>query len=234
MNPSLDWGAIDLVVFDLDGTLYDARRLRRRMLALLLADAARTRSLRTLRVLRCFRQVREALAEEGVDFAQWQYVRTANLIGCEDVQVQALVRRWMECEPLPLLRACRWRGVAQVFDDLRAAGKTIAVWSDYPAADKLAALELHADLVVCAGDEAVGRLKPDPRGLLVAMQRAGVVPARTLMVGDRITHDAAAAQRAGTQVLLRASRPGGPVASFNSYRASVFEPLRQRPALVPV
>lgn len=234
MNPSLDWGAIDLVVFDLDGTLYDLRRLRRRMLALLLTDAARSRSLHTLRVLRCFRAVREALAEEGADYAPWQYVRTANLVGCDAEQVQALVHRWIEREPLPLLRACRWRGVAQVFDDLRAAGKTIAVWSDYPAADKLAALGLRADVVVCAGDESVDRLKPDPRGLVLAMQRAGVVPARTLMVGDRPDRDAAAAQRAGAQVLLRAARTRGGLAHFGSYRAPVFAALRHRPTLVPV
>lgn len=234
MNRSLDWGAIDLVVFDLDGTLYDARRLRRRMLALLLADAARARSLDTLRVLRCFRAVREALAEEGQDFSAWQYMRTANLMACECARVQALVHHWIEQAPLPLLRACRWRGVEQVFEDLRAAGKTIAVWSDYPAADKLAALGLSADLVVCASDEAVGRLKPDPRGLVLAMQRVGVVPARTLMVGDRVERDALAAQRAGAQVLLRSSRSLRQVATFDSYRASVFAPLRQRPTLVPV
>lgn len=234
MNPSLDWGTIDLVVFDLDGTLYDLQRLRRRMLTQLLADAARSRSLHTLRVLRCFRQVREALADEGAEFAAWQYVRTANLMGCEAAQVQALVQRWIEREPLRLLRACRWRGVGRLFEDLRAAGKTIAVWSDYPAADKLAALQLQADVVVSADDDAVGRLKPDPRGLVLAMQRAGVLPARTLMVGDRFERDAVAAQRAGAQVLLRAARPQVQVASFGSYRASVFAPLRQRPALVPV
>ena len=32
MSGSLDWSAIDLVVFDVDGTLYDQRRLRLAML----------------------------------------------------------------------------------------------------------------------------------------------------------------------------------------------------------
>lgn len=233
MNLPLDWDAIELVVFDLDGTLYDATRLRRLMLMQLLADAARRRSWRTLRVLRKFREVREALAEEGADFLDWQYIRTANLLGCDEQEVRDAVQEWIERRPLPLLRDCRWPGVQEVFEDLRGAGKKIAVWSDYPARDKLAALELRADLAVSACDPGIGRLKPDPRGLVEVMELAGVPPSRTLMVGDRIERDVMAARRAGVQSMLRSTRRTDLAISFSGYEDAVFGSLRQGVTLVP-
>lgn len=226
----LDWRTVDLVVFDVDGTLYDARQLRGAMARRLMLDALRTRSLRTLWILRIFRQVREELAETACeDFMHAQYALTAQRAGCDAVTVQSLVREWMELRPLPLLPACRRPGLAQLFDALHAAGKRVAVWSDYPAHDKLAALGLRADPVVCANDAQVGRLKPDPRGLMAILHATGVPPERALMVGDRLDRDAEAAHRAGVRslVLSRLPPPGHPLPAqtFRRYDDAVFQPI---------
>lgn len=228
----VDWAAIDLVVFDVDGTLYDARTLRGAMARRLLLEACRTRSLRTPWVLRVFRQVREALGEEaGAEFLHAQYERTAHRVGQPPAAVRALVDEWMVRRPLPLLRPCRLPHIDRLFDGLRAAGKRIAVLSDYPAHDKLQALGLHADLVASACDPGIARLKPDPRGLEVVLTRAGVAPARALMVGDRFDRDAAMAQRAGVQALIRARRSHPRIATFRRYDDTVFTPmLRAAPA----
>ena len=240
--PALDWAAIDLVVFDMDGTLYDARRLRGAMARRLALDAWRTRSLRTLWVLRVFRQVREALAEAAhTDFMRAQYALTAQRTGTDEATVAALVRQWMEQRPLALLRECRWPGLEQLFDALQAAGKQVAVWSDYPALAKLAALGLRADPVVCAGDAGIGRLKPDPRGLRAILHATGVPPRRALMIGDRFDRDAAAAQRAGVRslVLSRLRPPASTgqvqvqVQAFAGYDDAVFRPLLGAAALAP-
>lgn len=232
MSGRIDWDRIDLVVFDVDGTLYDARRLRRAMLGRLLASAWHERSLHTLRVLRAFRAVREALGdEEHPDFLTLQYTRTAARTGCDADTVRALVQAWMERQPLALLRACRWPHVDAVFDALHAAGKQVAVWSDYPAQDKLQALGLQADRVVAACDPEVARLKPDPRGLLALLQHAGVPAARAVMVGDRVDRDALAAQRAGVQALVLARHTPPGVQGFRGYNDPVFMPLLEAPAL---
>lgn len=233
MNGRIDWDRIDLVVFDVDGTLYDARRLRRAMLRPLLAAAWRERSLRTLRVLQVFRAQREVLGgEENPHFLQLQYTRTAARTGCDADTVRALVQQWMEQRPLPLLRACRWPRVEVVFDALRAAGKTVAVWSDYPAQDKLRALALQADRVVAATDPEIARLKPDPRGLLALLERTGTPAARALMVGDRLDRDAWAARRAGVPALVLTRDVPAPdgVPSFRAYDDPVFAPLFTAPA----
>ena len=229
MTPALDWDRIDLVVFDVDGTLYDAQRLRRAMLWRLLHETWRARSVRTLRVLRTFRAVREVLgAQECANFEVLQYTHTAARVGCDAQAVRALVAQWMEREPLPLLRACRHPQVEAVFAGLRAAGKPIGVLSDYPAQEKLRALELQAQVVVSATDADIARLKPHPRGLLAIVERAGVSAARTLMIGDRVDRDAASAQRAGAQALMisRKQHPG--VMCFARYNDAVFVPLVDR------
>lgn len=74
---------------------------------------------------------------------------------------------------------------------------TLAVKPDYPAEDKLVALELTADYIVSAADEDVGCLKPYPRGLEVLIAKAGVKAHTTLMIGDRASRDGLVAQRVG-------------------------------------
>ena len=95
-----------------------------------------------------------------------------------------------------------------LFDALHAQGKRVAVLSDSPAQDKLAALGLEPDLVVWAGDAGVGRLKPDPRGLRQILSRTGIGAERTLVVGDRAERDGAVATQVGAQAVL-VGRPAG-------------------------
>ena len=226
LSPLLNWNDIDLVVFDVDGTLYDQRRLRLAMLRRLLAVTWRTRSLDTLLTLRTFRQVREALGDRPqADFMRLQYARTAARHHKTEDEVRALTREWMERQPLPLLAGCRYPHLDALFAGLRGAGKRIAVFSDYPALDKLAALGLQAAPVVCATDAAVARLKPDPAGLLDILRQTGVDARRALMIGDRFDRDAVAASRAGMRALIRSGRPHPDHGTFRAYDDPVFQPL---------
>jgi phosphoglycolate phosphatase/putative hydrolase of the HAD superfamily len=177
-------------------------------------------------ILRTFRRVREALGEQaGADFMALQYAQTARRHGTTPGAVRALTDEWMEQRPLPLLAACRYAQVAELFAGLRAAGKRVAAFSDYPAMAKLAALGLAADPVVCATDAGIERLKPDPAGLLAILRRTGVAPGRALMIGDRFDRDAAAAERAGMRALIRSGRPHAQWATFQAYDDPVFRPL---------
>jgi len=204
----VDWTDIDLVVFDVDGTLYDQRCLRLAMLRRLLASTWKSRSLDTLLTLRTFRLIRERLGDEpGADFMQLQYAQTARRHNTTSERVRALVSEWLEQRPLPLLASCRYPYLDAVFAGLHDAGKKIAVFSDYPAADKVAALGLRADPIVCATDSDIAALKPDPLGLLAILSRTGIAPERALMIGDRVDRDAMAARRAGVKALIRAHKP---------------------------
>ena len=229
MTSPIPWDDIDLVVFDVDGTLYDQRRLRLAMLGLLLADALRTRSLATLRTLRTFRRVRESLGDAPVEaFMQEQYARTALLHGMKAEDVERLATEWLERKPLPMLAACRYPHVDALFAALLRSGRRVAVFSDYPASAKLEALDLKADPVVCATDPHIGRLKPDPAGLVAIMRACGASPQRTLVVGGRADRDGAAARRGGARGLVRPARPIPGHPAFRSFDELVFRPVMDR------
>lgn len=224
--PLLDWNDFDLVVFDVDGTLYDQRRLQLAMLRRLLVATWQTRSLDTILTLRTFRQVREALGNQpGADFMTLQYARTAFQRHKTEDEVRALAADWLEKRPLDLLASCRYPHLDTLFAGLRAAGKKIAVFSDYPAREKMSALGLQAQFIVCATDEGIARLKPDPCGLLAILRQTGVCVARALMVGDRFDRDAAAASRAGMRALIRSRQSHPEFGTFRAYDDAIFQPM---------
>jgi FMN phosphatase YigB (HAD superfamily) len=227
-----EWDRYSLVVFDVDGTLYDQGRLRRRMMLRLAAEAARTRDLGFLRIIRTFRALREANDFTGPGLIDEQYAAVSRRIGVDAAQVRSTIEAWMETAPLSVLPGCACPGVHEVFAALKRTGRTIAAFSDYPVDRKLAALGLSADISVCATDAHVDRFKPHPRGLEVILEMAGVGPRACLMIGDRAERDGEAARSAGVDVLLRCA----PVSGYSTFRSFTDDPfatlLRDDPASV--
>lgn len=222
----MDWKALKLIVFDVDGTLYDQRALRQRMLIDIIRHSLASRSLATLHVLRIYRALREMIGDEEIyGFDDVLLERTAQKARVDKASVQVIVDEWIHRRPLAYLRACRYPGVKELFVALRESGKKIGVFSDYPALDKLDAMGLEADFVTNAADPNIGILKPHPRGLETIIAAAGVSPLETLMIGDRIERDGEAARRAGVMVLIRTPRPIAGWPCFAAYASPIFQPL---------
>lgn len=202
-----DWQDIRLAVFDVDGTLYDQRCLRPKMLFELLAHCLRRPGdLRVLRLISEFRRSREKLAvAEAEGIGELQYLRPAASLGWEPTEARRTLEDWMLDRPLKHLRACRFSAVDSFLQALQESGIVVAVLSDYPAADKLAALELDADLQISAVDPEVDRLKPHPRGLQRVLELASVAADQAVMIGDRDERDGECARRAGTRWLIKTS-----------------------------
>lgn len=225
----IDWNSIRLVAFDVDGTLYDQKAMRLRMLREIAGNVVETRSLTALRVLHTYRRLRESAGDDEIaGFDDVLVARTAEANGVDPATVRAIVAEWMEHRPLAHIRACRYPNVAELFAALNRKGKTVGIFSDYPAREKLSAMELTADHVVAAGDANVGILKPHPRGLEVLMKAAGASPAETILIGDRIERDGAAARRAGATALIRSARPLDGWLHFSTYSDALFAPLFDR------
>jgi putative hydrolase of the HAD superfamily len=199
------------VVFDVDGTLYRQGALRRAM-ALRLVRAHLHRplaGLTTMRILSAYRRGQEALrdAPASGDIAQAQLRFASRATGATPADVQATVSRWMEEAPLDLLGRNARPGMQAFVRELRGRGIRLGVLSDYPADAKLEALGVGGlfDSVLCAQSPDVGVFKPDPRGILVSLDRLGVAPADALYVGDRPEVDAAAARAAGVACAILTS-----------------------------
>ena len=95
-------------------------------------------------------------------------------------------------------------GVVPGLDMLQRAGLALVCVTNKPTAFARALLAdkgLSPYFRLVIGGDAVARKKPDPMPLLHACEQLGVLPARTLMVGDS-SNDAQAARAAGCPVLL--------------------------------
>jgi HAD superfamily hydrolase (TIGR01549 family) len=216
------------LVFDIDGTLYRQRPLRRAMLSRLVAAhlAHPLRGLQTLRVLREYRHAQEVLRDVPVsgDLAAAQIDVACQRTRVDREVVLRCVARWMEQEPLQFLARCLQPGVVDFLQDCRKRGLRLAALSDYPADAKLQALGLSDlfDLVLCAQSPEVNVFKPNPRGLLLALERLGAAPGEGLYIGDRKDVDAPTARTAGVPcaIITRAAgvTPGGTYFEVSSYR----------------
>jgi FMN phosphatase YigB (HAD superfamily) len=183
---------VKAVIFDVDGTLYRQRPLRRAMAVRLVAGHLLhpIRGLRTAHILAAYRQAQEDMRAEAAvgDLTEVQLLAASARTGVDLAEVARCVTRWMDVAPLALLPRCAEHDLVESLDLLRSWGLRLAVLSDYPAHAKLAALGIadHFDHVLCAQDADIGRFKPHPRGLRSRCNGSSSTPPRcSTSVTDR-------------------------------------------------
>lgn len=186
-------------LIDLDGTLYRPRPVKLAMAAQL--GLFGWRALETIRAFRKQHEIirAEALEAEGDPFG-FQLRRTAEVLGTTPESVEAVIRDWMVRRPGPWLRRFRRAELLAEIAEFRAAGGRTALVSDYPAREKLRAMNVEGLFeVVIASGEAGGpeQLKPAPDGYLTAARALEVEPGDCLVIGDRDDADGEAARAAG-------------------------------------
>ena len=218
MTTVLDPSRIRAVVFDVDGTLYPHRPVRRAMLLRLVLRALTSPrdGYVTARALQAYRRAQEHLRDAAIDeggVADAQLRLAARHSGVSEAAVSAIVQAWMHEAPLPVLARLIDPELHVLLDALRARGVALGVLSDYPAHAKLEALGLAGrfDVVLSAQDPSVNRFKPHPGGLLEALRRLGVAPQEAVYVGDRHDVDAPTAAAAGVPCVIvrgKGARPG--------------------------
>jgi len=213
-DSSLPSRALKGVIFDLDGTLYDHRRLRVAVAMALVRNLGfrPARLLRVARILQCYRSALVELrsrAERCEHLRDVQVALTASRCGESVDAVRECVRRWFTELPLPLLKRAAQPGLADALQWMRRANLKLAVLSDYPAAAKLEAMGIqqHFDLVLCADE--VGFLKPHPAGLHAVLEQLELRKDEVLYVGDRFEIDGLAARRAGVSCAIVGRRGSG-------------------------
>ncbi len=223
-NGPIHWPAIQVVIFDMDGTLYSQAKLRALMSMRLAMHTLRTRNLETVRVLRAFRTTRRGLSNSpDTEFLVEQYRRTAVHCACEPEEVQEIVEHWMHSKSLSSLKVCMFPGVRNLFDGLRQHHKRIAVFSDFPAALKLEVLGLQVDWVVSSEDPDVARLKPNSAGFGKILELSKASSEQCIAIGNRVDHDWAAAKELGIRCLVKSILPIANVDTFSSYTDRIFE-----------
>ena len=196
--------SIQLVVFDLDGTLIDSRRdLADATNALVAELGGQALSVEAV----------TAMVGEG---AAVLVGRALTAAGLDPRTPGALERFLAHYDDRLTVHTRPYEGLVDALSALRSDGRTLAVLTNKPgrpSREILERLELAPFFSqVIGGDTAAGR-KPDPSGLLSLAQRAQVAPSATVMVGDsRI--DAETARRAGAVPCIACYGFGAPAGSL--------------------
>jgi len=210
----------EAVLFDMDGTLYLQSKLRALMAGELATvpwtQHAPWRVGRLWNTLKVFRHVREELRSLGrpeAPLERLQYSEAAARAGVAVEEMEEAVAEWILRRPLKYLPRVVRPGTPEALGALAARGLKIGVFSDYPAEDKLKAMQLDhlVSLTIDATEADVNAFKPHPRGFLAAAERWALPPDAILYVGDRPDVDAAGAGAAGMRcvVIGAASAPAG-------------------------
>jgi HAD superfamily hydrolase (TIGR01549 family) len=192
----VDFHSFKLVSWDVDGTLYSIRRMKWRLLAAFLREAAGgagSAAHRDLLTLKNYRKKIDAARLTGglLDLDEGESDARKTLFSLE--------RRWYG----PAIKGAGPRnGVEQVLSFLAARSIPQVVISDYESNYKLAALRLEDYFASSYVGERWGFVKPSP----VLFQRAAadydIQPVDLLHIGDRVDRDEKAARAAGCQCLI--------------------------------
>ena len=194
----MDFNKYDLYVFDVDGTLYYQNKLRLMMgKRLLMYYLLHPLKFKDLIIIKNFRSLRENAKDTNGLFDI-----TAKKCNVSVSRVNEVIKKWIYENPIDALTASKDDTLLAIIDKLKANGKTVAIWSDYEADDKLKALKLSTDYVYTAEQERVGELKPSPKGLNLIMSDLNVPKDKTIMIGDRMVKDGEAAKKAGCDYLI--------------------------------
>lgn len=198
------------IILDVDGTLYSQPSLRFGMIFDLLKHyLCHPLHIKDIFIIKRYRSVREhwdTLAIDDSDnsssIEELQYTYVAQQMNTSPSHVKELVLYWLHTQPLSLIVKYRDRKLIELIMALQEKGTTIAVYSDYPATDKLMALNISSDYVFCAFDEEINCMKPDPKAMYTIMEKLNEAPENILMVGDRYSKDGLAAKNVDIDYLI--------------------------------
>jgi putative hydrolase of the HAD superfamily len=175
--------------WDVDGTLYDLKRLKKR---LALRAAFRPSLIKSIVEVRRYNRAIEKRRTQGCDVTgiHERYAREALAKKEADLCAPSLQQLGLRPGVLRLLQWAQKRGLIQV------------VYSDYRADYKLEALNIESFFRARYEGEVLGRIKPDPHGFAKMIQEHHVQAKEVCHLGDGLHTDALAALHAGVRCLI--------------------------------
>jgi HAD superfamily hydrolase (TIGR01549 family) len=188
-----------VIIFDMDGTLYNHKKLKRFiLLEFIKYYLPRPWRISELLIISVFRKEREKHAGERFDnLYEVQYQWASKLLNCSIESIKEVVNKWMFKKPLLYLEKSKYKWVDDTFSLIRQKNKKIVIYSDYPAEDKMQAMNLHADQLFSAIDPEINALKPSGEGLNWICEKNGISAKQCLFIGDRDDRDGECARKVG-------------------------------------
>lgn len=190
-------------IFDLDGTLYHQLPVRLEMaLRLIFYYAIRPHRLKELFMLKDYRNLREKrFKAEEENFQELQIELMAQKYKMDSSTVEKIIDRWLIKNPLKVIKRWQRKKMLSTIKTQQSQGKTIIIYSDYPVAEKLQALDLNADYKFWSNDEIINCMKPNSKGLKNIIESLKLNCKEILYVGDRDDRDKICAEGANVDYL---------------------------------
>lgn len=195
----------ELIIIDMDGTLYFQKGMQARMALRLIGHAfSGRRGIRDLKLILKYRKMREKW-DTGLSLDEDElFEKLAAASGVPADTARSVIHDWMFERPLDTVRLTRDQFLVDMIGRLISAGKKVCIYSDYPTEDKCRAVGLSDDIPqYYMGMEGIKTMKPNPSGLFYIMNDHPEIDASSvIMVGDRADRDRAAADNAGIASLI--------------------------------
>ncbi|MFT6808123.1 MAG: FMN phosphatase YigB (HAD superfamily) [Saprospiraceae bacterium] len=199
---SILWREIKMVVFDVDGTLYDQRPLRREVINEMFFHYLFSPGLwREILILFHFRRNRERLAQKRVaGISKNQYILSG--YEKESEKVEKVVNEWIRKRPIKHLNKFVCVGALDFVLALQKCGIKAVVLSDYYAEEKILAMGFSFDEIISSESLEIDILKPHPAGINFILKKTEIDKQQVLYVGDREDTDSVAAHHAGIDCII--------------------------------
>lgn len=201
----IPWKTLELVVFDLDGTLYDQLKLRKKMLLALIGYyVLRPWKYKDILILYHFRKEREKHAgSELKNLEEEQYEWCLQQVDSSLTEVKKVIDKWIFDFPNRYLQKCSYPGIHSFVEELGKQGISTAVYSDYEVKNKLEKMNIRLNLAVSSTQAEINALKPLPNGLTYILSEMDIKnKANCLFIGDREELDGECSRAAGIPFLL--------------------------------
>lgn len=197
----INFSKYKLIIFDFDGTLYDYKDLPRNLIMF---------SFPRIFKVWAVQKVRKQL--KGIDFEnKFTYEKEFFSLLCmkgkfkNQDEAEFWYKNFYMKKMIAVLKSkyTMRQNLVQVFENLKALNKKIAIYSDYGnLSERLSAvgfnLELQKKLLNgIFSSEDFGCLKPVKRGFVVVAERLDVTPGECLFIGDREDTDGVGAIESG-------------------------------------
>lgn len=181
-------------IFDVDGTLYSQKKMHVhmawKMLCFLLTHVSQWKDLYAIYLFRKLREEERYKLQSVNELSEIVGMKLQmDAKGVEDI-----IKHWMYQVPLEVLLKCAYSDVICAIRTLHNHGTKIYIYSDYPAAEKIAVLDIPVDGIFTAEDEAIHELKPSQKAMDWIFSRIGEDKATMIFIGDRDEKDGASAK----------------------------------------
>ncbi len=194
----------ELVIFDIDGTLYNQKKLRLRMMMdIFIYYLLKPHKVYELKILKIFREEREKKKGINVENLKIEQYRWVSLKTSYSIDIiKEVVEKWIYLRPLKHLLKYKFKGLDRLLSYLNDNKIKVAIYSDYPTKSKLEALQIQAKMQVASTDKEINALKPNPKGLLYIVKKFNIDTRDCLFIGDREVTDGKCANNAKMDYII--------------------------------